>query len=292
MKRIRLLTTAFLCFVESVAWCDGPEWHQPVLDHMKTSWNLDGSWGLFMVSPEPWENIAIATSPIDYEVRDPTWLFYRLHDDEWIPVLPSESADASFSTKRISFFWLVESNGRIPVVNTRLKSPVDTNGVYCTWAERERARWEYDIVVTNELLQTVATDTDGVPHLETVSGSMVPWLRSDSFECLEKMNFDIYAGTNLAHSMLFPDSILPEAPELSAEEKTAFAEWFRSSAATDGSPATNAVLAVFTDDDFDGRMGAFATLDTSPDAEGPVRGHSAGTPAVDGCTSDGTPLPL
>ena len=235
---------------------------------MKTHWNVDGDWGLFMVSPKLFDNISIATSPMHYEIRDPSWFFYRLYESEWTRVLPSETPDAYFSTKRIPFFWLAESNDSTPIIYTRLKSPVDSNGVHCTWAEREAARWEYDIVVTNELLQSITTDTNGIPHIETVSGGLLPRLWADSFQGLEKMNFDIYSGTNLAHSMLFPASIAPEAPMLDAEEKAAFASWFRSCAATNGIPATNAVLAVFADDDFDGRMDAFASLDTPPDADG------------------------
>ena len=52
---------------------------------------------------------------------------------------------------------------------------------------------------------------------------------------------------------------------MTAAEKTAFASWFRSCA------ATNAVLAVFADDDLDGRMDAFAALDVPPDADGALR---------------------
>jgi hypothetical protein len=243
----------------------------PLLLHLKSrfpSCETEENWGFFMVATIPSENIAITTDPAHYDIKDPCWHFYRTSMSGWRPVEKSESPDAFFETKRIPFYWLMDTAGTHPVIYTRLKSPVDSNGVHRTWAEHEEAHRAFDIFITNELLQAVAIDTNGIPHIENVPGGLIPRLWSDDFRSLEKMNFDIYSGTNLAHSTLFPVSTAPVAPELTAAEKAAFASWFRTSAATNGAPATNAVLAVFADDDFDGRMDAFASLDSPPDTEG------------------------
>jgi hypothetical protein len=153
-----------------------------------------------------------------------------------------------------------------PVIYTRLFSPVTSNGVYRTWAEYEKGI--DDIVVTNELLQAISVDTNGIPHLETLPGNFIPRLWSASFQRLEKMNFDIYSGTNLAHSTLIPDYTGPVPQDLTPEGKATFAAWFRECAATNATPSTNAVLAVFADDDEDGRTDAFATLAGEPDPDG------------------------
>lgn len=261
----------FLLFLPLLCFGDEPSWQGPILAKIVApfrSWMEQGQGDhfVFMVSETAWSNVIIVSDPDHYEIRDPSWFFYRLHDDEWVPVRRSESADAYFSTKRISFFWLTESNVRRPVIYTRLFSPVTSNGVYRTWAEYEKGI--DDIVVTNELLQAICVDTNGIPHIETMPGNFIPRLWSDSFQILEKMNFDIYSGTNLAHSTLIPDYTGPVPQYLTEAEKTAFATWFRASAATNGPPSTNAVLAVFSDDDEDGRTDAFATIADNPDADG------------------------
>ena len=260
-------TAAFIILSVTTSMSDVPDGKMLLAEHIRDEIlqvaDLDDRW--FVKALRFGNTDTYLAGDSDSVFRDGAeWSFYRKSEtgwDEWNALV----------YVRDSFFTLAEKEQNATVVYSPTFAPVDETGTIRTWDEHQMATNHFQVYPVVDTLRRISIGFDGIPHISTNENGIVSRLWSDSFQSLKKMNFDIYSGTNLMHSTLYPTNTAPVAPMPTAEEKSSFADWFRLCATTNGAPATNAVLAVFADDDLDGRMDAFATLNAPPDADGARR---------------------